>query len=86
MRRQYIEEKGYTVAQMWECERLKFYKPVEPVKEQLRDSFPYQRPLRQDQLLDKIKSGGFFGYLHCDMNVPEHFGKFCANIQKYKCM
>ena len=86
MRRQYIEEKSYAVAQMWECERLKIYKTVESEKEHLRDSFPYSRQLRQGQLLDKIKSSALFGYLQCDIKAPEHLCKFPAIIQKYKCM
>ena len=56
MRRQCIQEKGYTVVELWECERWKLYKTDVSVKELLKESFPYKRPLRQDQLLDNIKS------------------------------
>ena len=60
MRRQYNEEKGYTVVKMWKCEWLKLNKTDVSVKEHLRKSFLYKRRLRQDQLLDKIKSGACF--------------------------
>ena len=55
MRKQYIEAKGYIVVKMWECAWSKPYKADLPVKEHLRGSFPYKCPLRQGQLLDKIK-------------------------------
>ena len=60
-RRQYIEEKGYTVVEMWECEWRKLYKTDISVKERLRESFPFKSPLRQNQFLYKIKSGALFG-------------------------
>ena len=80
MRRQYIEEKGYIVVEMWECEWWEFYKTDVSVKEYLRGSFPYKRPLRQDQLLDKIKSGTIFGHSQCDIEVPEHLRENLANF------
>ena len=51
MPKQYIEEKGYTVAEIWDCESCKLYKTDVSVKKHLRESFPYKRPLRQNQLL-----------------------------------
>ena len=86
MRKQYIEEKGCNAVEMWECEWWKLYKTYVSVKEHLREHFPYKRPLLQEQFLDKIKSGELFGYLQCDINVPEHLRRpicqFSANFQK----
>ena len=48
--------------------------------EHLRESFPYKRPLRQDQLLDKIKSGALFGYVRCDIKVPDHLREKFVNF------
>ena len=42
MRKQYIEEKGYTVVGMWECEWWILFKPDVSVKDHLRESFPYE--------------------------------------------
>ena len=89
MRKWYIEEKGYTVVEMWECECCKLYKTDVTVKEYLRESFPCQRPLHQDQLLDKNKSGALFGYVQCDIKVPEYLRTKCnfpVSFQKYKRM
>ena len=71
MRKQYIEEKCYTVVKMWEYEGWNLYKTDVSVKEHLRESLPYKHPLRQDQLLDKIILGDLSGYIHCDIKVPE---------------
>ena len=54
------------------CEWWKLYKADVSVKEQLRESFPYKRSVRQDKLLDQIKSGALFDYVQCDIKVPEH--------------
>ena len=75
MRKQYIKEKGYNVVEMWECEWWNLYKTTTCVKEHLRESFPYKRPLRQETLLDQIRSGKMFGYLQCDIEVPEELKK-----------
>ena len=72
MRRKYIEDKGYTVVEMWECEQRKFYKTDVSVEEHLRESLAYKRLLRQDQVLDKITSGVLFGSAQCDIKFAEH--------------
>ena len=70
-RKQYIKEKGYKVVEMWECEWWNLYKTTTCVKEHLRESFPYKRPLREESLLEQIRSGKLFGYVQCDIEVPE---------------
>ena len=78
--RQYILEKRYTVAEMWECESWKLYKTDVSVKGHLRESFPYKHPVRQDKLLDQMKSGALFGQVQFDINVSEHLGGQFANF------
>ena len=53
MRKKCIEEKGYTVVELWEGEWLKLYKTVVLVKERLRKSFPYKPSIGQYHLLDR---------------------------------
>ena len=50
------------------------------VKEHLRDSFPYKRPLREENLLEQIRSGKLFGYVQCDIEVPEELKKKFASF------
>ena len=79
MKKQYIKEKGYNVVEMWECEWWNLYKTTTCVKEHLRESFPYERPPREETLLEQIKSGKLFGYVQCDVEVPEELKKKFAN-------
>ena len=80
MRKQYIKEKGYNVVEMWECEWWNLYKTTTCVKEHLRESFPYKRPLREENLLEQLRSGKLFGYVQCDIEVREELKKKFANI------
>ena len=79
MRKQYIKEKGYNVVEMWECEWWNLYRTT-CVKEHLRESFPYKRPLREERLLEQIRTGNLFGCVHCDIEVPEELMKNFANF------
>ena len=67
MWRRYIEEKGFNAVETCECQKWKLYKSDLSLKEHLRESFPYKPLLRQDWLLDKIKSGALFGYVQCEI-------------------
>ena len=80
MRKQYIKEKGYNVVEMWECEWWNLYKTTTCVKEHLRESFPYKRPLREESLLEQISSGKLFGNVQCDIEVLEELWKKFANF------
>ena len=50
------------------------------VKEHLGESFLYKRPLREVRLLEQIRSGKLFGYVQCDIEVPEELKKNFANF------
>ena len=65
---------------MWECEWWNLYKTTTCVKKQLRESFPYKRPLREERLLEQTRSGKLFGYVQCDIEVPEELKKKNANF------
>ena len=65
---------------MWECEWWNLYKTTTCVKEHLGESFPYKRPLREESFLEQIKSGKLFGYVQCDIEVPEELKKKFANF------
>ena len=80
MRRKYIKDKGYNVLEMWECEWWKLYKTDSVVKNHLRESFPYKLPLKEEGLLQRIKDGNLFGYIQCDMAVPDHLKDKFANF------
>ena len=75
MKKQYIKEKGYNFVETWECEWWNLYKTTTCVKEHFRESFPYKRPLSEETQLEQIRSGKLFGYVHCDIEVPEELKK-----------
>ena len=78
MRKQYIKDKGYNVVEMWEYEWWNLYETTRCVGEHLRESFPYKPPLREKRLLEQIRSGKLFGYVQCDVEVPEELKKIFA--------
>ena len=89
MRKQYIKEKRYNVVKKWECEWWNLYKTTTCIKDHLRESFPYKRPLREESLLEQKRSGKLFGYVQFDIDVPEELKKKFAKLppilkKKYK--
>ena len=80
LRQSYIQEKGFTVNEMWECEWWRLYKTTTNVKLHIREKFSYRRSLTEQQLLKGIKKGSLFGHNQCDIEVPENlrvnFAKF----------
>ena len=71
LRREYIREKGYEIEEMWECEWWQNFKTIEKIKNHIRSNFSYKRPLSTDFLLEQIRDGSVYGYIQCDLVVPE---------------
>ena len=80
LRRHYIQEKGFKVNEMWECEWWRLYKTTKTVEQHIREHFPYRRSLAAEQLLEEIKEGKFFGYVQCYIEVPENLRPNFANF------
>ena len=80
LRRQYIQEKGYKVVEMWECEWWRLYKTTNTVKQHIREHIPYRRSLAAEQLLEEIKKGKLFGYVQCVIEAPEKLRANFANF------
>ena len=80
LRRGYIQEKGFTVIEMWECEWWRLYKTTTNAKLHIRENFPYRRSLTEQQLIEEIKKGKIFGYVQCDIEVPENLREIFANF------
>ena len=80
MRKEYIQQKGYKIIEMWECNRWELYRTDVTIKNHLRANFPYQRPLSEERLVQEIKSRKFFGYVQCYLKFPEHLKAYFANF------
>ena len=65
---------------MWECECWNLFKTTTCVKEHLRQSFPYKRPLREETQVEQTRSGKLSGNVQCDIEVPEELKKKIANF------
>ena len=80
IRRDYIQQKGYQIVEMWECEWWSLYKTDASVKIHLRENFPYRHPLSEEGLLQGIIDGRLFGYVQCDIEMPEHLRSYFSNL------
>ena len=80
MRKEYIQQKEYKIIEMWECNCWELYRTDAAVKNHLRTTFPYQRPLSDERLMQEIKSRRLFGHFQCDLKVPEHLKAYFANF------
>ena len=56
------------------------YKSDASVKSHLRTNFPYRNPLSEEKLLHGIIDGRLFGYVQCDIEVPEHLRDYFSNF------
>ena len=65
---------------MWECEWWRLYKTTTNVKLHIRQNFPYRRSFTEQQLLEGMKNGNLFGYVQCDIEVPENLRTNFANF------
>ena len=65
---------------MWECEWWRLYKLTNTVKQHIREHFSYRRSLAVEQLLEEIKKGKLFGYVQCDIEVPENLRSKFTNF------
>ena len=80
LRRHYIQTKGFKVFEKWECEWQRLYKTTNTVNQHIREHFPYRRSLAAEQHLQEIKKGNFFGYVQCDIEVPENLRSKFVNF------
>ena len=71
LRRQSLQENVFKFIRMRECEWWTLYKTFNTVQQHIRHYFPYRHSLAAEQLLEEIKEGKLFGYVQCDIEVPE---------------
>ena len=80
LRRYYIQEKGFEVIKMWECEWWRLYRTTNTDIQHIREHFPYRRFFAAEQLLEEIKEGKLFRYLQFDVEVPEDLRSVFVNL------
>ena len=83
MQKEFFQQKGYKIIEMWECNWWDLYRTDATVKNHLRANFPFQRNLSEERLMQEIRSGRLFGYVQCELKVPEHLKAYFANFPPY---
>ena len=72
---------------MWECQWKLDMRENHEKKSFIRSTLPYRRPLKIANLLFRNRKGELFGYVQCDLRVPENlrekFESFPPNFQKH---
>ena len=85
LRKDYIREKGYSVEEKWECSWWDQFKNNVDVKIHVRTHFPFKRLLSVTSLVQYLSNGTMFGYLQCDLSVPDElkakFSDFPPNFK-----
>ena len=83
LRREWNREKDYKIKEMWECEWWQNFKTNEKSKNHIRSNFSYKRPLSTDFLLGKIRDGSLYGYISCDLVVPDELKAKISNFPPF---
>ena len=83
LRRECNREKDYKIKEMWECEWWQNFKTNEKSKNHIRSNFPYKRPLSTDFLLGKVRDGSLYGYISCDLVVPDELKAKISNFPPF---
>ena len=68
---------------MWECEWWRLYKTSTNVKQRVREKFAYRVSLAAEHLLEGRRNGKIFGYVQCDLEVPEMLRDSFANLARF---
>ena len=71
LRRDFLRNKGFKVVEIWEYIWWETLKDYESAKNHVKNNFPFTLPLSQEPLLAKIREDKLFGYVQCDLEVPD---------------
>ena len=53
------------------------------MKSYLHEKFPYGRPLSEEGLMQGVIDGRLFGYVPCDIELPEHLRNYFSNFPPF---
>ena len=80
LRRQLVQKKGFKNIQMRDCEWWRLYKTTNTVKKSIREHFPYRRSLAAEHFSEEVIKRNLFGYLQCDIELPEKLRSNFVNL------
>jgi hypothetical protein len=73
-RKRYLEDRGFTVVDIWECEYKQMRKTDEDLKlfrQNYIQGLDVRTTMSENEVLSKITEGEIFGVVECDIHVPE---------------
>ena len=80
---QYLRDHVYNVEIMWEKDWENLLKQRPEIKSYLslhRTCTHFQKYLTQEQIIKYIKDGHLFGFVECDIHVPEHLKDYFSEM------
>ena len=80
LRKEYIREKGYSIEEMWESSWWDQFKNNVDVRNHVRTHFLFKRPLSANSLVQNIRNEKMFGYVQCDLSVPDQLKAKFSNF------
>ena len=85
----FIESQGFEVVEMWECEFNRLCRRNKALSKMVHDQRPeffqkhsYKERVTEKQILDAVLRDELFGFVQCDLNVPERWGKGFEKFSK----
>ena len=81
---QYIQDLGYTLYHIWECEFMNMKKLDSDVRDfcSTVQTVVDKRPkLSEKQIIDEVKSGALFGMVQCDITTPDELKTIFSEFQ-----
>ena len=86
-RTQYIEREGFHVVEMWECEfnhlcwqNPSLYRKLDIQRPDFFRKHGFKKKVTEKQILDGVLRGNLFGFVQCDLSVPDRWGKGFENF------
>ena len=73
-RKHYLEDRGFTVVDIWECEYKQMRKTDKDLKlfrQNYIQGLDVRTTMTENEVLSKITEGEIFGVVECDIHVPE---------------
>ena len=78
-----LQDQGYNVEIIWEKEwqALLTQRPdIKSYLSQCRTHTHFEKYLTQDQIIQYIKDGHLFGFVECDIEVPDHLKEYFSEM------
>ena len=80
----YIQQCGYNVKEIWECEWKEMKRNDNSLRQFLRKfckPLDFKKTMTQKTILEAVKTNALFGMVECDIRVPDHLKRYFAECK-----